>query len=351
MGDTKISWTHQPGTRGRTWNPVNGCSVISPGCANCYAMRMAGRFSAPGLRYHGLVEIAKNKRAIWTGKVRLERDMLSLPLKWREPSTVFVNSMADLFHDGLTNEEIAAVFGVMAAATRHTFIVLTKRARRMRAWFEWVQRDRGSSTDMVCQQAAWGMDVRVPTHHIKGTFKQYPWPLTNVWLGVSAENQDAADERIPDLLSTPAAVRLVSLEPLLGPIDLRHVQHEGTFEVDALSGRHGVTRPLAGRCARLDWVIAGCESGPGARPCASTWLRDLRDQCALAGCEYFLKQAAEYIAPAGPGLQSAPLSVTAGPGSTRKAGGVIEAPYLDGVQHIAFPARRVSQDGAARHEA
>src|SRR5689334_11832610 len=122
MGDTKISWTHRPGTRGRTWNPVNGCKVCSPGCANCYAMR----FSAPGQRYHGLVQIAKNKRAVWTGESRLEPDMLALPLSWRQPSTVFVNSMSDLFYEGFTNEEIAAVFGIMAACPQHTFIVLTK---------------------------------------------------------------------------------------------------------------------------------------------------------------------------------------------------------------------------------
>jgi protein gp37 len=293
MGDTEISWTHRPGTRGRSWNPTQGCSRVSEGCRACYAERLAARFAETGWS-QGLINLKTRK---WNGVVRLASHKLADPLRWREPSTVFVNSMSDLFHETLTNEQIAAVFGVMAATPRHTYQILTKRARRMREWFEWVDATCMKIADSTnpwwrvlhcLSEAGYAMagDDDAPLPGGSGA----TWPLGNVWLGTSTENQPAADERIPDLLATPAAVRFLSVEPMLGPVDLRCVQHERTFEVDALTGDHGVTRPLAGRGPRVDWIICGAESGPGARPMDHAWARSLRDQCRAAGVAFFVKQ-------------------------------------------------------------
>lgn len=362
---TAIEWTHRPGTVGRTWNPTKGCSRKSEGCRHCYAEQQAARIVRMGkgkpTPYDGLVKLV-NGEARWTGVVNLVPEVLAQPLKWRQPSTVFVNSMSDLFHESLTNEQIAAVFGVMAACQDHTFLILTKRAERLPKWYGWL---RGPSEDTFTMQqrgivsapntaralldAAYEYLGKARKPELDAAWKRLeddPWPLPNVWIGVSVENQDAADERIPELLRAPAAVRFLSCEPLLGPVDLRHVQHEGTFEVDALTGDHGVTRPLAGRGPRVDWVIAGCESGSSARPCDVTWLSSLRDQCTAAGVPYFLKQATG-IDDCGPDEDprevgyghgyARPSTVIAGPGSHRKPGGVIGAPYLDGHQHLEFP--------------
>ena len=336
---TSIEWTDE------TWNPTDGCSVCSAGCANCYAMRFAGRFSKPGERYHGLVTIGKNKRAIWTGEVRLDAGKLAKPLGWRKPRRVFVNSMSDLFHERLTNEQIAAVFGVMAAAPQHTFQILTKRAHRMREWFVWLGEHGDARALRRCGDAAQESGARVydrigPAYLDDGNVSQTRsawnnslcvWPLPNVWLGVSVENQAAADERIPELLATPAAVRFLSCEPLIGPVDISEY-----FDPCSVPCGEEPWPPL-------DWVIAGCESGPGARPCDIAWLRSLRDQCARAEVPYFLKQAkpAEGI---DYGRGSSQKYDGGNRGGSRglvivtPRGGVITLPYLDGVQHAAFPA-------------
>jgi len=357
VGETAISWTHRPGTKGRTWNPTKGCSRVSEGCRHCYAERQAARIvrmhKGKPTVYDDLVKTV-NGEARWTGKVVLVPKILAEPLGWKEPSTVFVNSMSDLFHEDLTNEQIAAVFGVMAACPQHTFIVLTKRAKRMREWFKWASTDRGCSTDMFMQQCAANLGVDIPLHRIKGTFKAFSWPLPNVWLGVSAENQAAADERIPELLATPAAIRLLSCEPLLGRLDLtlrgsRIKEWDEDWKYDTLRGFEWASphsEVEEGSSPSLDWVIAGCESGPGARPCATSWLWDLRDQCADAGVPFFLKQAHPWTwaagdPPPGHARDDGRGAITAGPGSHRKAGGVIELPYLDGVQHKAFPESKV----------
>ena len=350
--DSKIEWTDA------TWNPIRGCSRVSEGCRRCYAESVAARFSGPGLPYDGLVRIgARGKPTGWNGVVRMVPEHLADPLRWRRPRRIFVNSMSDLFHERLTNEQIAAVFGVMAAAPHHTFQVLTKRAARMRAWFEWVGCQRGQTPRSVCSQAASPLVKRIWDF----AMGDRSWPLPNVWLGVSVENQAAADERIPELLRTPAAVRWISAEPLLGLVDLTMIRDgswydtEGADLYDATTGHaywrngdHGL-----GGGPRLDWIVAGCESGHGARPCDVAWLRSLRDQCAAAGVAFFLKQA---IGTPGVGVvapSTAPHeiikatstvdrtrftdAITAGPGSHRKAGGVIGLPYLDGVQHAAMP--------------
>jgi protein gp37 len=287
MGLTSIEWTDA------SWNPVRGCEKVSPGCKHCYAETVAARFSGPGQPYEGLVKLrasGKHGRAVWNGKVRMVDDHLADPLRWKRPRRVFVNSMSDLFHEGLTNEQIAAVFGVMAAAPRHTFQILTKRAERMREWFEWMERravarseELGTSAYAhadVCQLAALDRGVEGVLHPIKGTLRSWPWPLPNVWLGVSVEDQRRADERIPLLLQTPAAVRFVSAEPLLGPVDLAPWIELKRWDS---TGRE---LPRRG----IDWVIAGAESGPGARPMDEACVRSLRDQCAAAGVPLFYKQ-------------------------------------------------------------
>lgn len=259
MADTSIEWTHRPGTRGRTWNPTNGCEVCSPGCANCYAQRFAGRFSAPGQRYHGLVTIAKNKRAIWTGEGRFENHKLGHPLRWREPSTVFVDSMSDLFFRAFENEQIAAVFGVMAATRRHTYIALTKRAERLPEWFSWAGRLNLDDLQAFAYAALNGDSDPV------GVARGTTWPLSNLILGVSVEDRKHGLPRVDHLRRVPAAVRMLSVEPLL----------EDLGQVD-LNG--------------IGWVVIGAESGPGARPFDDDWARSLRDQCASAGVRFFVKQ-------------------------------------------------------------
>ncbi len=310
MSSTKIQWTN------RTWNPTRGCSRVSPGCEHCYAERQAARFAgagkligngvAPQLQskpgpYHGLVRRGK-QGARWTGKVVLVPEKLSEPLRWRKPCRVFVNSMSDLFHESLSNEEIAAVFGIMAACPQHTFQILTKRSKRMREWFAWIEGRRAKQGDncaaVECLMHAQHADSKVPCI----ASKSLSWPLPNVWLGVSAENQQRADERIPDLLATPAAVRWVSAEPLLGSI---------TFDADWMlprckaCGRHsargqcceyepdctgGTVHSSQQQTALLDWIVCGGESGPGARRCNVEWIRSVVRQCEAANVPVFVKQ-------------------------------------------------------------
>lgn len=324
VGMTKIEWTDE------TWNPTDGCSVCSPGCANCYAMRFAGRFSKPGERYHGLVTIGKNKRAVWTGTMRLDAGKLAKPLRWKRPRRIFVNSMSDLFHENLSNEEIAAVYGVMAACPQHTFQILTKRARRRMEWFVWISTCTGgrlAPTEKCDEEAR----MLIAGHLDKLGVSQSAteWPLRNVWEGTSVENQDATD-RIDDLRATPAAIRFLSCEPILSNLyltpHLAGIATRGTISVDGIPREH--PQPA------IDWVIGGCESGPGARTCDVAWLRSLRDQCDSAGVPFFLKQAVAWDVGKD---QVVPGGVGFGPGSERKAGGVIGLPYLDGVQHTAMP--------------
>jgi protein gp37 len=303
--DTSIEWCHRPGTRAKTWNPTDGCEVTSPGCANCYAMRMAGRFSAPGRPYHGLVTIAKNKRAIWNGEGRFNAARLALPLSWRSPCTVFVNSMSDLFYDAFTNEQIAAVFGVMAATPQHHYIALTKRAARMRAWFAWVGDHGSQGARSACRVSA-SSHLGRPVESTIPPVGGFPWPLPNVTIGVSVEDRKHGLPRIDELRHVPAAVRMLSIEPLLE--DLGALDLEG-----------------------VGWAVVGCESGPGARRMDPEWVRSIRARCAAARVPFFLKQARAANEGAGRHV------LAMGPGSQWKAGGVIGAPYLDGVQHLAFP--------------
>ncbi len=246
-GRSKIEWTDA------TWNPVTGCTKVSAGCANCYAERMAARFP--------------DRFGDWRGGVRAHEDRLDEPMRWKRPRRVFVCSMGDLFHEGVPSWVIERVFSTAHYCPQHTFIVLTKRPERMRDFWRGCWRE-----DNGCV-------------------------LSNLWLGVSVENQAAADERIPILLDTPAAVRFVSVEPMLGPVDLGKWIHGSCFAHDADVGGSG--KCAGHRCdedwlRELHWVICGGESGPGARPMHPGWARGLRDQCVGAGVPFFFKQWGEW---------------------------------------------------------
>jgi protein gp37 len=324
MNKTKIEWADA------TWNPITGCTKISPGCANCYAekmsKRLAGRCGYP---------------ADEPFKVTIHPDKIDEPLKWKKPRRVFVCSMSDLFHKDVPMSIITYVLRMARSCEGHTFMILTKRPARMK--------------EAIREMVSWGM-----------------WPVPNIWLGVTAENQEQADERIPILLDTPAAVRFVSVEPMLGPVELspwiRRYYHGGkprmkegayllppsktgkstllqyakqidpncvqradrvyltTDYMSALMFAMGYPNGEVYRaipdlpleedpdCTEkglsfqtpqalitsmsapiLDWVIAGGESGPGARPCHPDWIRSVRDQCQGAGVPYFFKQWGEWV--------------------------------------------------------
>lgn len=219
--NTSIEWTEA------TWNPVRGCSRVSLGCENCYAERMAHRFSGVGKPYYGLTKRSASGPK-WTGKIRLVPEALTQPSRWRIPRVIFVNSMSDLFHAGVPERFIHAVFQEMSTANWHTFQILTKRPDRALAL----------SPDL-------------------------PWPR-NVWLGTSVETQ-AYTGRIELLRPIPAAIRFLSLEPLLGPIRL-----------PSLRG--------------INWVIVGGESGPGARPMEESWVAAIQRSCKTAAVPFFFKQ-------------------------------------------------------------
>lgn len=281
---TDIEWTEA------TWNPITGCSVASPGCSHCYAMSLAGT----RLQHHpsriGLTREVNGNFA-WTGEVRFNEQWLTQPLRWRRARHIFVVAHGDLFHERVPDEWIDRVFAVMAMAPQHTFQVLTKRAARMRQWFD--LNDDGDDRLVRVAQAA-GQLMEDGDTALDVTMRG-PWPLPNVWLGVSCERQIEADVRVPDLLATPAAVRWVSAEPLLGPIDFtnikcpyedcadRHVycRVDGTFD--------GLDSPF-GSWRHINWIVVGGESGQRARPMHPDWARSIRDQCAAAGVPYFFKQ-------------------------------------------------------------
>jgi protein gp37 len=290
---TKIEWTDE------TWSPVTGCTKVSAGCKNCYAergaKRFAGRFGYP----------ENNPFA-----VTLHPNRLDQPLRWRKPRKVFVCSMGDLFHRDVPDEYIAAVFGVMAASPSHTFQLLTKRPERMCEWFQWIENkirvgatpaSAESNPVFACGKFAAEEFSKKRNRvaaanvlflgHVFGFDPHDYWPLPNVWLGTSAEDQATLDERVPYLLRCPAAVLFVSLEPLLGPVDLMRLSIEipGTIAPDDGWKDVAIGKHLA---RNLDWVIVGGETGPGARPMDPDWARSIRDQCRAAGVAFFMKQMA-----------------------------------------------------------
>lgn len=224
MAETSIEWTDA------TWNPVAGCLIITPGCTNCYAMRMAARLEAMGVaKYEGLTRKSGN-RYIWTGKVRLDEASLEIPLKWRKPRKIFVNSMSDLFHADVPAEFIAKVWDVMERTPQHTYQILTKRPERMREVIN-----------------SFGLPA-----------------LEHVWLGTSVED-GAVLSRLDELRATPAVVRFVSFEPLIGSVRGANLKD-------------------------VHWAIIGGESGPRARPMDEKWVDEIRLNCLASGTAFFFKQ-------------------------------------------------------------
>jgi protein gp37 len=272
-GLTKIEWADA------IWNPVTGCTKVSAGCTNCYAerqaKRFAGRFGYP----------AEHPFA-----VTLHAERLDEPLRWRKPRRIFVCSMSDLFHERVPNAFVEKVLAICAEASWHQFLILTKRAERMAHWLtsEHVQTRIDGK---LCSFVDDGFRLPAEPRGWDGT-----WPLPNVWLGVSIEDQATADERIPHLLQCPAAVRFVSYEPALGPVGLHSLALSGAKPsgfIDALgnqSGEFSFQSHRIGDLPSLDWVIAGGESGPKARPAHPDWFRSVRDQCQAAGVPFFFKQ-------------------------------------------------------------
>lgn len=264
---TNIGWTDA------TWNPITGCSKVSTGCANCYAAALAPRLAAMGAKgYTDQPWTASNAEQ----NVQTHADRLEIPLKPKSPRKFFVNSTSDLFHDKIPASFIARIFAVMMAAEHHTFQVLTKRPERMAALLN----DRNFSLRML-PIAYHELTGDCPDTHAK------QWPLPNLWLGVSVEDQRAADERIPHLLDTPAALRFLSCEPLLGPVDLTNVPLRG--DTAMIPTGNCLIADLDGNWF-IGWVIAGGESGPNHRHMKPGWARSLRDQARAAGIPFFFKQ-------------------------------------------------------------
>lgn len=239
MATTKIEWADA------VWNPITGCTPISEGCANCYAKRMANRLKGrAGYPADDPFRVTIHNR-------------FDEPLRWRKPRRVFVCSMGDLFHDDVPHSALDRIFSEMILEYEHTFLVLTKRPERMLEYFN---------------SASLFRNIFDPNIRLL--------PSPNLWIGVTAENQARAEERIPILLQIPAAVRFVSIEPMLGQVDLRRA--------------FGTEGPRQTYIEQLDWVICGGETGPGARPVHPDWVRSLRDQCQAAVVPFFFKQWGEW---------------------------------------------------------
>jgi protein gp37 len=278
---TKIEWTDA------TWNPITGCSVVSPGCTNCYAMKLAGGRLKHTVSRVGLT-IDTKAGAVWNGEVRLNQHWLTQPIAWGRPRRVFVCAHGDLFHESVPDAWIDRIFAVMAMAPRHTFQVLTKRAARMA---EYVVAAAGRVADNVERFDRYNPGKVIPGQYAYARSMQ--WPLPHVWLGVSVEDQKRADERIPLLLRTPAAVRWLSCEPLLGAVrldngDTSWLSCDGRADDGHCCTTHDETG--ARHFHGIDWVVAGGEFGHGARPMHPGWARSLRDQCVAAGVPFFFKQ-------------------------------------------------------------
>lgn len=280
---SNIEWTDA------TWSPTVGCLKVSPGCEHCYAIDIAYRqeyaFKRP--EYLGTTRKLPDGSRNWTGAVRMLPERLTLPLKWRTPKRVFVDSMSDLFHEGVPEVFIDRVFAIMALTRRHAYQLLTKRPERMQRYIADPDarcRIGRFMTTLLILRAPGRIDAE-GTEMAEWYRHGIPWPLPNVWLGVSVEDQQRADERVPLLLQTPAAVRWLSCEPLLGPIDLQ----KPWPATAPLPGSGGVYAPWM--VQQLDWVIAGGESGATFRPMDLDWARSLRDQCQAAGVAFFAKQA------------------------------------------------------------
>lgn len=257
MSKSGIEWTQV------TWNPTAGCSIVSPGCTNCYAMRMANRIQhnprLPDSAYKGVTKPSKGG-PVWTGVVNISEPATMKPLGWKKPKFIFVNSMSDVFHESLTAAQIARIWAVMAIASQHSYQVLTKRPQLMLQWLS------DPSTPAA---------VELAMQPIKPGARLTEWPLSHVWSGTSTEDHTRAKERISTISQVPASIRFLSMEPLLGGIDLRAAVSEEDFR-------------------KLNWVIVGGESGPGSRPMHPQWAREIRDVCVKHGVKFFFKQVGSW---------------------------------------------------------
>ncbi len=352
---TKIEWCDA------TWNPIAGCTRVSEGCRNCYAERLAHRFAGPGQHYEGLT-VLRNGALGWSGNVTFYEPRLREPLKWRKPRRIFVNSMSDLFHEAVTDEMRDRIFAVMALCPQHTFQVLTKRPERMRDYFDDLEgREQAigvAAGKMLDGNWIWneGKQFRKAIEHLIATSlgleddgerqaEERLLPLPNVWLGVSVEDQKTADARIPLLLQTPAALRFVSCEPLLGPVDLERITEsdDGTRwwrtcleSGDIWRSEHGEVSDGPEFPTRVDWVICGGESGPGARPMHLDWVRSLREQANGAAVPFFFKQWGDWLPAMCDGTPGEGQILNASDEAVRvgkKAAGAL----LDGVEWKQFP--------------
>lgn len=372
MSKTTIEWTDE------SLNPARGCTAVSPGCLNCYAARLATRFTAAGMAFAGLARLKdqgrdaagrkRPKLAVWSGEVTLVPAALHEPLHWspKHPKRVFVGSMTDMFHEAIPFEYIAALFAVMAATPWVTYQLVTKRPERMTEWFRWLAQHPHRFAVLAACAAKYGLQVYndplrravvvegrilVGENIIQGVVD--PWPLPNVHLLTSTENQEAFDERVPHLLACPAVVHGISAEPLLGPIDMalgRWVRIRETIRADRLAGVQlpgddlevapGIYKAESNQLGALSirtpggaigikpgeferlylrWVIPGGESGPGARRCDTAWIRDLHRQtvaantvqaCAAGGhVAFFLKQLGALAVDEAHGIAGARLPI------------------------------------------
>lgn len=278
MTTTSIEWCRgADGSKGKSWNWVDGCEKVSEGCRLCYAAGIAHRFAGTTSFPNGFA-------------VTLHPERLSLPLRWRKPTVCFVNSMSDAFEASIPVEAIAAAWAVMALAGRHTFKLLTKRPARMRnmlnnpVFYDEVSLQLETLVESGIPAAARRNVDTVRAWLSRRSAQGVPEPLPNLHLGVSVELQSWADLRIPTLEQTPAAIRWISVEPCLGAVSVAVPDRRGVDHVHADQGE------ASKAFYNLDWVVCGGESGPSARPLHPQWARDLRDQCQQAGIPFFFKQ-------------------------------------------------------------
>ncbi|SDA15165.1 phage Gp37/Gp68 family protein [Sphingomonas sp. NFR15] len=308
---TKIEWTDA------TVNAVNGCSVVSPGCTNCYAMRLAGTRLRTHPTREGLTVDSK-AGPVWNGEIRVNEKAMLEPLRWTRPRTIFWNAHGDLFHPAVPDEVIDRCFAVMALTPHHRHQVLTKRSARMRTYMQDFVQGKRSIVDAGRGMAAPGKLPGILSAARERSPAGTPtWALPNVWLGVSVEDQPRAEERRADFEATPAAVKFVSYEPALGPVDW--------------TGWEFVRQ-----------IIGGGESGPKARPNHPDWQRSTRDWCSANGVAYFFKQwGAWYPAFANPGAVDAAIvkeTRTLADGTVvHRLGKKAAGRLLDGSQHNGMP--------------